>query len=257
MKRSLQALASPKRIFSAIKNDSSDLEIMLYDQIGYDFWTGGGATAKDLADQLKTAGNVNRIVLRINSPGGDVFEGAAMYNLLTQSQIPVDVIVDGLAASAASYIAMSGNTITMGQGAMMMIHNPWSIEMGDANALRKMADTLDKVRDSMLSGYMNKYDGTQDELKALLDAETWLTAQDAVDAGFADQIAAPPAKPDDKNKARALARIFDLSQYKNTPADLKPVAQEEGQHDDTDAELIAQNLAADSRTRMLHLAELA
>jgi ATP-dependent protease ClpP protease subunit len=257
MKRTLQALASPKRIFSAIKNASSDLEIMLYDQIGYDFWTGGGATAKDLADQLKAAGTVNRIVLRINSPGGDVFEGAAMFNLLAQSQIPVDVIVDGLAASAASYIAMVGQTVTMGQGAMMMIHNPWSIEMGDANALRKMADTLDKVRDSMLSGYMNKYKGSQDELKALLDAETWLTSQDAVDQGFADQIAAPPAKADDKDKAKALARIFDLSQYKNTPADLKPLAKIELPAQPVPSFADEAELASDVRSRMLRLAELA
>jgi ATP-dependent Clp protease, protease subunit len=255
MKRTLQALASPKRIFSAIKNDSSDLEIMLYDQIGYDFWTGGGATAKDLSAQLKAAGSVNRIALHINSPGGDVFEGAAMYNLLAQCGIPVDVVVDGLAASAASYIAMVGQTITMGQGAMMMIHNPWSIEIGDANALRKTADTLDKVRDSMLSGYMSKYEGTQDELKALLDAETWLTAQDAVDAGFADQIAAPPAKASDKDKAKALARIFDLSQYKNTPADLKPVAGSE--RPNANAESISQTIAVDYRCRVLRLAELA
>jgi ATP-dependent protease ClpP protease subunit len=208
-----------KGIFSAIKNANGELEIMLYDEIGYDFWSGGGITAKDVADQLKAAGTLSRIVLRINSPGGDVFEGSAIYSQLASSGVPVDVMIDGLAASAASFIAMVGRSVSMGDNAMMMIHNPWSIEMGDANDMRKCADTLDKVRDSMLPAYMRRYSGTQDELIALLDAETWLTAEDCKQAGLADEITTPDTAT--QARVKSVAAKFDLSAFKNAPESLK------------------------------------
>lgn len=261
MKTKLKAISGADRFFAAAATEGNDLEILLYDQIGYDFWTGGGVMAKDLAAMLKGAGDASRIVLRINSPGGDVFEGAAMYNLLSQSAIPVDVIVDGLAASAASYVAMAGKTVTMGQGAMMMIHNPWAIEIGDANAMRKMAETLDKVRDSMLSGYMNRFNGSEEELKNFLDEETWLTASDALALGLSDQTQQLPAKADEKEKAKALARLFDLSQYKNVPEELKPgksfEVENESAAQPAAAEPAAPRIAAESRERAIRLAELA
>ena len=218
-----------KGIFSAVKNAANELEVMLYDEIGYDFWTGGGITAKDVADQLKAAGTVSRISLRINSPGGDVFEGSAIYSQLSKSGIPVDVYIDGLAASAASFIAMVGRAVSMGDNAMMMIHNPWSIEMGDANDMRKCADTLDKVRDSMLPAYMRRYSGTEDEFKALLDAETWLTAADCKACGLADEITTPDTAT--QARAQSIAAKFDLSVFKNTPEAMKPVKAENNETD--------------------------
>lgn len=205
--------------FSAKKKADNELEIMLYGEIGQDFW-GMGIGAKDVADQLKAAGEIARIVLRINSPGGDVFEGAAIYNLLASQSADVDVIIDGLAASAASYIAMVGKKVTMGEGAMFMIHNPWSFAIGDANDMRKTAATLDKVRDSMLSGYMRRYKGTKDELLASLDAETWMTAEEAKAQGMCDEITT--ADDQTKAKAAAVSASFDLSLFKNTPEKLKP-----------------------------------
>jgi ATP-dependent protease ClpP protease subunit len=204
--------------FSAKKKADNELEIMLYGEIGQDFW-GMGIGAKDVADQLKAAGDVSKIVLRINSPGGDVFEGAAIFNLLASQSAEVDVVIDGLAASAASYIAMIGKTVTMGEGAMIMIHNPWSFAIGDANDMRATANVLDKVRDSMLSGYMKRYTGTKDELIAALDAETWLTAEDAKACGFCDSITSADAET--KAKAKAVSATFDLSIFKNTPDKLK------------------------------------
>jgi ATP-dependent Clp protease protease subunit len=191
-------------------NNAGQLELLLYGEIGDD-WFGMGISPGDVAEQLKAAGAVSRIVVRINSPGGDVFDGATIYNLLASQSVPVDVVIDGLAASAASYIAMVGETVTMGEGAMLMIHNPWSIAIG------RMADTLDKVRDSMLSAYMKRYSGTQDELKAALDAETWMTADDAKKAGLCDEIAGADANEDPKD----LAAAFDLSIFSNVPKNLK------------------------------------
>jgi hypothetical protein len=146
-----------------------------------------------------------------------VFDGAAIYNLLASQGVPVDVVVDGLAASAASYIAMVGETVTMGEGAMFMIHNPYCFTLGNANELRKTADMLDKVRDSMLSGYMKRYSGTEDELKAALDAETWMTAGDAKEAGFCDKITGADADEDPQD----LAAAFDLSIFSNVPKNLR------------------------------------
>jgi ATP-dependent Clp protease, protease subunit len=190
------------------------LELMLYGDIGDD-WMGIGPSA--VAEQLRAAGDISRIVTRINSRGGDVFDGATIYNLLASQGVPVDVVIDGLAASAASYIAMVGDTVTMGEGAMLMIHNPYCFALGNATELRKTADMLDKVRDSMLSGYMKRYSGTEDELKAALDAETWMTADDAKQAGLCDQIAGVEAD----DAAKDLATAFDLSIFRNVPKNLK------------------------------------
>jgi ATP-dependent protease ClpP protease subunit len=221
--KSKRAQQERKGIFSAVKNAANELEMLIYDEIGYDFWTGGGITAQDVADQIRAAGPVSRIALRINSPGGDVFEGSAIYSQLSKSGVPVDVYIDGLAASAASFIAMVGTTISMGDNAMMMIHNPWSIELGDANDMRKCADTLDKVRDSMLPAYMRRYSGSEDDFKALLDAETWLTAQDCKDCGLADKITTPDMST--QAKAKSVSAKFDLSVFKNTPESMKPQAE--------------------------------
>lgn len=193
------------------------LELMLYGDIGDD-WFGIGPTA--VAEQLRAAGDISEIVVRINSRGGDVFDGATIYNLLASQGVPVNVVIDGLAASAASYIAMVGETVTMGEGAMLMIHNPYCFALGNANELRKTADMLDKVRDSMLSGYMKRYSGTEDELKAALDAETWMTADDAKKVGLCDEIAG--AEHDDA--AKDLAAAFDLSIFSNVPKNLQNAA---------------------------------
>jgi ATP-dependent Clp protease, protease subunit len=190
------------------------LELMLYGDIGDD-WFGIGPTA--VAEQLRAAGDISEILVRINSRGGDVFDGATIYNLLASQGVPVNVVVDGLAASAASYIAMVGETVTMGEGAMLMIHNPYCFALGNATELRKTADMLDKVRDSMLSGYMKRYSGTEDELKAALDAETWMTSDDAKKAGLCDEIAG--AEADDA--AKDMAAAFDLSIFRNVPKNLK------------------------------------
>jgi ATP-dependent Clp protease, protease subunit len=195
------------------------LELLLYGDIGDD-WFGIGPSA--VAEQLRAAGDISSITARINSRGGDVFDGATIYNLLASQGVPVNVVIDGLAASAASYIAMvptvGEGTITMGEGSMLMIHNPYCFALGNANELRKTADMLDKVRDSMLSGYMKRYSGTEDELKAALDAETWMTADDAKQAGLCDTIAGDDA---DDDAAEGLAASFDLSIFRNVPQNLK------------------------------------
>lgn len=205
-----------KLMFAATKKNSA-LELLMYDQIGAD-WLGDGVTAKDVKQKIDEAGAIDKIVVRINSPGGDVFEGAAIYSVLTQSGKPVEVYVDGLAASAAFTIAMAGSKIFIGESAMMMLHNAWSIAIGDANEMRTKASLLEKTSGTMRELYAKRSGKPADAVQAEMDAETWLTAAEAVAGGYADEVISV-----DKNKAtkaRALTASFESrfwSLYQNTP----------------------------------------
>jgi len=168
-------------------------ELWIYDVIGEDFF-GEGVTPKAVRDQMKSMDRAEPLLVRINSPGGSVFDGVAIKTLLDEWQAGVQVQVDGIAASAASYIAMAGTTISMASGSMLMIHNPWSVVVGNASDMRKEADLLDKVGDQLAAAYATKSGAAMDTIKAALDAETWYTADEAVAAGLADAVLLSPAK---------------------------------------------------------------
>lgn len=183
-------MAQPKAPKTWIFNKSSDkktAELLIYDQIGKD-WFGDGVTAKDFRKDLKALGNIDSLDVRINSPGGNVFDGQAIYQALKDSKFTVNVHVDGVAASMASVIAMAGDTVTVHEGAMMMIHNPSSFAIGDSAEMRRQADLLDKVKDQLINAYEQKTALSRDEIAALMDAETWMDAEEAVEKGFADEI---------------------------------------------------------------------
>ena len=144
--------------------------------------------AKQFREALDAHKGVRRINVRINSGGGSAFAGIAMHSMLQAHPAEVLVTVEGLAGSAASLVAMAGH-LTMARGAMLMIHNPAALAMGEADDLRKTAEALDKIRDSLVAIYEAKTGKTPDDLRALLDAETWLTADEAVAEGFADEVA--------------------------------------------------------------------
>jgi ATP-dependent protease ClpP protease subunit len=143
-----------------------ELEILLYEQIGTDIWTGEGTTAKQFAEDLKAAGAISEIRLRVNSPGGSVFDGIAIYNTLLSHGAKITAQVDGLAASIASVISMAAEEISMGDNTMMMIHNPATVIGGDSNDMRKMADTMDKVKTSMITAYRRHSDLSTEEIGA-------------------------------------------------------------------------------------------
>jgi ATP-dependent protease ClpP protease subunit len=182
-----------------VATDPTTIDIHIVDIIGgwideY-LWEGGGpgvVTAKSFIDALsKLADTVKTIRLHVNSPGGDVFAAVNITNALRDQRLSkgrtVDVLIDGLAASAASIIIMAGDTIRMADNALVMIHNPWSIGAGDAAAMRKIADELDAVRQTIVATYQWQSALTEDELIALMDAETWMSADEAVDNGFATE----------------------------------------------------------------------
>jgi ATP-dependent Clp endopeptidase proteolytic subunit ClpP len=194
---------------------SSEIEILLYEMIGQDWWTGEGTTAKQFADDLKAAGEgIRKIHLRVNSPGGSVFDGLAIYNTLLSHGAKITAAVDGLAASIASVIVMAASEISMGDNAMMMIHNPWSTVQGDSNEMRKQADVMDKVKSSMIPAYRRHTSKSVEEVGALMDEETWMTAQEAKDMGFAEIVTTPEGDDAD------VAANFDpsiFSRFRNVP----------------------------------------
>ncbi len=163
-------------------------EIWIYEQIGEDLWDGSGVTAKGFQKDL-AAVKASQIDLHINSPGGVVFDGITIYNLLKQHPATITTYIDGLAASIASVIALAGDTVVMAANAIYMIHNPFGMAYGNAKELRAYADVLEKVGGSMLSAYKAKTGMDEAELLALLDAETWMTAAEAKEHGFVDEIA--------------------------------------------------------------------
>lgn len=180
-------------------------------------------SAAGFRNALKSLGDVKNINLHINSPGGSVFEGIAIYNMLKQNSARINVYIDGLAASIASVIAMSGDAIFMPSNSMMMVHNPWVMAIGNASELRKQADDLDQITKSSVQTYLAKAGDKLDEktLTQLMDDETWLTAQEAVDYGLADEVMEP-------NKAVASINKQFISRYRHVPEQLIKQAE----HDD-------------------------
>lgn len=196
-------------------------EILVMDVIGEDFWTGGGVTAKRVKEQLDALGEVEEITVRINSPGGNVWDGLAIYNLLKQHSAKVLVFVDALAASAASVIAMAGDKITMGEGAQIMIHNASTFAWGDGDDLRKAADVTDRVNAEMIAIYASRSSMSAKQIESAMNEETWFNPQEAIDAGFADESTA--AKPEEKaeREEAAMASWHAMtSKFKRAPAPL-------------------------------------
>lgn len=145
-------------------------------------------TSKDLNKILNANKDASLIDIYINSLGGDVFEGVAIYNVLKRTRAYKRVFIDGIAASAASVIAMAGNSIYMPKSAMMMIHNAWSYVQGNANDLRKAADELDVCNSAIRTTYMERFKGTEDELKQMMDDETFLAADQCLEYGLCTKI---------------------------------------------------------------------
>lgn len=184
-------------------------EVLIYGVIG-DWWD--GLDAESVIKAIDGLGEVDALTVRINSPGGIVTEGMAIFNYLRQHQAQVTVKIDALAASMASVIMLAGDRIVMPRNAMVMIHNPWNIALGDSRELRKTADVLDKYRAQILAIYAGRSGREIEELSAMMDEETWLDADEALALGFVDQ-AVDPLEPE---RIEALAS-FDLSVFGNVP----------------------------------------
>ena len=165
----------------------SDNTISIYDVIGEDFWTGEGVTVKRIDAALRKIGNRD-VVVNINSPGGDVFEGIAIYNRLREHPSQVHVRVLGLAASAASIIAMAGDKIEIGEAAFVMIHNAWVMAVGNRHDMAEVASFLEPFDGALRDVYVQRTGMDAGEIEAMMDAETWIGGKSAVEKGFADAL---------------------------------------------------------------------
>jgi len=195
----------------AIRARTSGSEVLIYDEIG-----AYGVTAKGFLAELGALPDDAAIDLRLNSPGGSVFDAVAIYNALKRHAGDITVWIDGIAASAASYIAMAGDTIVMPENAFLMIHDPSGLVVGTAEDMRATAEALDKVKGSLIQGYAAKSGKPDDEIATLMAAETWLDAKDALDFGFIDRVAEPVK----------LAASFDVARFRNAPPEVVEAASE-------------------------------
>jgi ATP-dependent Clp endopeptidase proteolytic subunit ClpP len=197
--------------FKASADESAPAEILIYDQIGRDFWSGEGVVAKEFAQELAKIPAARKITVGINSPGGSVHEGLAIYNLLSARRNQVTCRIDGLAASIASIIALAGSKLVMPASALLMIHDPSGICMGTADEMREMATALEKHKEALVNVYEEKTKKPRAEIEQAMKDETWFTAADAKAFGLVDDVTAEVA----------ATNTFDLSQFRRVPASLK------------------------------------
>ncbi len=192
-------------------NKGKSADILIYDVIGEDFFF-GGISAKSFSADLKALGDVNTLNVFINSDGGSVFEGLTIYNQLHRHKATVNVSIDGLAASIASVIAMAGDNIAIAENAMMMIHKPYGGGIGTADDMRTVADALDKVEETLVDTYVARSGADPAEISGMMQAETWMTAADAIDHGLVDEI----------TPAKQMAAYVNIGRYgyRNVPENL-------------------------------------
>ena len=187
--------------FQRKHNQASDSEVFLFDEIGF-----FGIQAEPFIKNLNDIDS-DTIELRVNSPGGSVFEGMAIFNAIQRHPARITAHVDGLAASISSVITLAADEVRMAQGAFMMIHNPWSFVIGSAAEMRKEAEVLDKIGDSLVNIYVKKTGADRSEIQQLMDDETWFNAEEAVEIGLADSI----------TEQAAEAAHFNLEIFNNVP----------------------------------------
>jgi len=190
--------------FNAVHNEETKTsEITIYGVIGTSWWN-DSFSASDIDEALKAAGD-NDIVINLNSPGGDAFDGISIFNRLKRHKGKVTIHVDGWACSAASIIAMAADELIMELGSMFMYHEASNIVWGTKQAMRKEADILEELEEGLIDIYMTKTNLTREEVRANLDAETWLSARTAVEQGFANRVAGE--EPTTQNTATASSSV--------------------------------------------------
>jgi len=196
-----------------ISNHATTADLFIYDEIG--MW---GVTASDLVAALADL-DAETITVRINSPGGDVFDGIAIYEALQSHPATVNTQIDSLAASAASFIALAGETVTISEFGQMMIHDPYTIGIGNAQDLRETADLLDRQGDNIAAIYAKKAGGSVSDWRAAMRVETWYSSSEAVSAGLADAVKQAKTSGDavvpgsEEAAEEAMAAKWDLSVF--------------------------------------------
>lgn len=214
-------MKTKNKFWNFVKNETDEktADLNIYGYLSNDSWWGDEVTPKDFAKDLKDLGDIENLNIYINSGGGDVFAGQTIYSIIKRHKSNKTTYIDGLAASAASIVAMAGDTVIMPINAMLMIHNPWTFAVGEAKDFIKIAEDLDKIKDSIVAVYKDKTGLTEKEIIDFMDSETWFTAEESKEFNFIDKI--------DKEKQVAACikggDLFfnnvkaDFSNYRNAP----------------------------------------
>lgn len=205
--------------FWDFKKEENNAELFLYGDISDSTWFGDEVTPKNFKAELDAMGDIEQLDIYINSGGGDVFAGESIYNMLARHKAHKTVHIDGLAASIASIIAMAGDEIVMPENAMLMIHEAWTVAGGNKRELRKMADTLERIDSTLCGVYVARTGKDAEEIANMMESETWMTAADAVELGFADKVL------ENKKIAASVSgkniimngQQFDMARYMNAP----------------------------------------
>lgn len=223
-----QLKSIPHNFAVAHDEEKNESTLTIYGIIG-DSWWDDSTSAIEVDNALKQAGS-NDLIIHLNSPGGDAFDGIAIYNRLKKHEGKVTVHVDGWACSAASVIAMAADELIMGAGSMIMIHEASNVMWGTKNDFRKQAELLEKLEDGIIDIYMTKSNLKREEIKTMVDNETWFSANEAVEIGFATSTATSSTVEDNEEitqlKTQMQALQNELAQFKNMePKNPTPVKQ--------------------------------
>lgn len=204
-----------KNQYWKITNKGDTAEIEIYGEIGESFWSDDTITLKTFKEEFDKIKDSKTINIRINSPGGSVFDGQGIYNLIKQHKASSKTVyIDGLAASAASLIAMAGNKIIMPKNSMLMIHKAMTGIYGNSDEMYRIIEVLEKIDNLAINIYSEKTGIDKKEIEKMVADETWLTGEEAFEIGFADEV-------EDEIDVAACAKDFDISKFHKTPDVLK------------------------------------
>ena len=192
------------KFWNWVRNDNDERILMLNGEISNETWFGDEITPKEFRGELNSG--QGKVTVWINSPGGDCFAAAQIYNMLMEYSGPVDVHIDGIAASAASVIAMAGNHVAISPVGMMMIHNPATVSIGDEREMKKAMEMLSEVKESIINAYELKTGLPRKQLSNMMNAESWMNAKKALELGFADSILYDGDDEDDEPEGMIFSR---------------------------------------------------
>ena len=209
----IQMNKKSKTIWNLVKNDDKSAELMLYGDITESFW-GDTISAKEVAEYLENL-DVNEINVYINSNGGDANVAIAISNALKRHKAKVVINIDGIAASAATLITCAGDIVKMPKNAFFMVHNPWVVATGDSEEMRRQADVLEKYKNAIIETYLQKVNINKEKLSELMDNESWLNAEEALEYGFIDEIIENTNIQVVENKVISNNIVFNMANFKN------------------------------------------
>ena len=221
------------RKYFALEKSNQTATLNIYGDITSFPWIDGDVSASNLSKQLEAMTDVTQINVYINSYGGEVAEGLAIYNALKRHKAKVKTVCDGFACSIASVIFMAGDERVMNEASLLMIHNAWTFAEGDAASLRKQADDLEKITQASVEAYKSHSSLAEEEIKALMDAETWLLPEEALSYGFATGVEKTESK---KTSQNAKSKLFGIVKAHQEKADEDSDDDEEPENEPVDAE---------------------